>query len=517
MSKTTEKVKILLVDDRPENLFSLEAILDESDREIIKAESGNEALKLAIKHEFALILSDVQMPGMDGFEMLEILRTNPKNKLVPVIFVTAISKEEQYVHKGYSEGAVDYLFKPLNPEIVRAKVEVFVALYKQNRELKKQREELVLLNSQKNSFVGMAAHDLRNPLGAVQHYAQFLMEDARDVLNEEMFGHLEIIHSMGKFMMNMVNELLDLTKIESGTFTLTKESVNIKELIENSVKINMILADRKNIGIEADVEENLPDIMLDYGKINQVLNNLLSNAIKYTMPGTEVRLKVWAEGATICMDVIDQGAGIPEYELKNLFRPFQTTSVKATGGEKSTGLGLTIVAKMVEAHDGTISVSSEMGQGSIFSVRLPVVTSIEVVTKANPITVSTTRDTYLYNEILVCEDDPVLQMLMKSVMTVFDIKVHFAENGLEGLKTLQANPSIDLIFTDINMPVMGGMELLREVKKKYPHIEVVILTATVNDEIIEKGKASGSEHCIEKPMSRAALRNFLKDNKEAAA
>lgn len=515
--KPSEKVKILLVDDRPENLFSLEAILDETDRDIYKAESGNEALKLAIKHEFALILSDVQMPGMDGFEMLEILRTNPKNKLVPVIFVTAISKEEQYVHKGYSEGAVDYLFKPLTPEIVKAKTEVFVELYKQNRELREQREELVLLNSQKNSFVGMAAHDLRNPLGAVQHYSQFLLEDARDLLPDELYGHLEIIHSMGKFMMNMVNELLDLSKIESGTFTLTKESVNIKELIYSSVKINTILADRKNIQIQAEVEDALPDVMLDYGKINQVLNNLISNAIKYTLPGTIVLLKVRSEGKSIVIEVIDQGMGIPEYELKNLFKPFQTTSVKATGGEKSTGLGLTIVAKMVEAHNGNIRVSSEVGKGSTFTVQLPIVTSIEVVTKANPLAIAARPDKYRFNEILVCEDDPVLRMLMKSVMTIFDINVHFAENGLEGLNTIKQHPTIDLVFTDVNMPVMGGMEFLQEVKKRHPHIEVVILTATLNDEIIERGKASGSEHCIEKPISRATLRNFLKDDQERRA
>ncbi|MBV6655348.1 MAG: response regulator, partial [Mameliella sp.] len=150
MNLPEEKVKILLVDDKPENLFSLEAILEGEDREIICAGSGNEALKLAIKNRFALILSDVQMPGMDGFEMVEILRSNPKNKHIPIIFVTAISKEEQYVYKGYNEGAVDYLFKPLDATIVRAKTEIFIALYKQQRQLESQKKELQLLNRQKN-------------------------------------------------------------------------------------------------------------------------------------------------------------------------------------------------------------------------------------------------------------------------------------------------------------------------------------------------------------------------------
>ena len=505
-----DKVKILIVDDRPENLFSLEAILDDDDREIVKAESGNEALKLAIKNDFALILSDVQMPGMDGFEMVEILRSNPRNKFIPVIFVTAISKEEQYVHKGYSEGAVDYLFKPLDPTVVKSKTDIFVSLYKQKTKLKAQKKELLNLNREKNHFIGMAAHDLRNPLGVVQYFSKSLMEDNVDVFSQEVLEHLEIIHSTSGFMMNLVNELLDISKIESGTFTLNKESVVLKNLVEQAIKINEIVARRKDIKLWFEVADDIPDCMLDYGKMTQVLNNLLGNAIKYSKPGTKAGVKAWAENENVNISVIDNGQGIPKSEIKKLFQPFQTTSVKGTAGEKSTGLGLSIAAKMVEAHGGAISVQSEVNQGSEFTMTIPVVKSIEVDVPVSSVMISGGSDS---REILVCEDNAILQLLMKNVLQHFDVRVHFAENGEAGLKILKEHPEIDLVFTDVQMPVMNGIELMDEIHKMGLEIDVVVLTASLNDEIIRKSKEYGSQLCVEKPVSRTMMEQLLERRK----
>lgn len=501
MNDLEEKVNILIVDDKPENLFSLEAILEGDDREIFSASSGNEALKLAIKNDFALILSDVQMPGMDGFEMVEILRSNPKKKHIPIIFVTAISKEEKYVHKGYSEGAVDYLFKPLDASIVRAKTEVFIALYKQRMQLKLQTKQLKSLNEQKNRFIGMAAHDLRNPLGVLQYFSKVFLDEAKDMLTPEFYQHMEIMHSSTNFMMNMVNELLDITKIESGTFTLTKQNVNPEELIHEAVAINQIFSSKKNITI---------DMMLDYGKITQVLNNLIGNSIKYSKPDSNILVHAYANEEVIIIEIIDNGQGIPENEIDKLFQPFQTTSVRTTAGEKSTGLGLTIAAKMVEAHEGQVSVKSKLGEGSTFTVELPIVTSIEVVAK--PSSLNALSHAYEgYREILVCEDDLILQMLMKNVLQVFDVKVHFANNGKEGLELLKKNPKIDLLFTDLNMPVMGGIELIAEIKKQNLELDIVVLTATLTDEVVEQSKNSGSQICLEKPISRSVLKEILKE------
>ena len=461
-----EKVKILLVDDKPENLFSLEAILESENREIICAQSGNEALKLALKHEFALILSDVQMPGMDGFEMVEILRSNPKNKDIPIIFVTAISKEDKYVYQGYSEGAVDYLFKPLDATIVTAKTEVFIALYNQKRQLEKQKKQLETLNDQKNKYIGMAAHDLRNPLGVMQYFSELFLKETKDSLSAEQYRHMEIMHSSTNFMINMVNELLDISKIESGTFTLTKENVQPEKLIRNAVELNQIFSDKKKITIAVEMADDLPDMMLDFSKITQVLNNLISNAIKYSESNSTITIKATSENDTLAIKVVDQGQGIPKKEIPKLFQPFQTTSIKATNGEKSTGLGLTIAAKMVEAHEGSIAVKSELGVGSTFIIELPVITSIEVVAKPKDTTPTQFGPGKQYKEILICEDELLIQMLMKHVLQKFNIKTHFANNGKEGLAQIKANTAIDLVFTDLNMPVMGGLELIGKCSKK---------------------------------------------------
>ncbi len=508
MKPTTDKVKILIVDDRPENLFSLEAILEGEDREIISANSGNEALKLAIKHEFALILTDVQMPGMDGFEMIEILRSNPKNKNIPIIFVTAISKEEKYVYKGYNEGAVDYLFKPLDANIVRAKTEVFITLYKQKQQLELQKQKLEQVNVQKNKYLGMAAHDLRNPLGVMQYFSSILLEEAKEMLSPEFYQHIEVIHSSSNFMINMVNELLDISKIESGTFTLNKHAASATSLVKEAVNVNKIFAQKKKIEITANVSNDIPSMMFDYPKLTQVLNNLIGNAIKYSAPKSKITVAASSTDETLIIKVADEGQGIPKSDIDKLFQPFQTTSVKATAGEKSTGLGLTIAAKMVEAHNGTITVDSELGIGSTFTVSIPI---IKAEHKVKETTHFGTAEDYSdgYREILICEDDLMIQMLMKHVLQVFDVKVHFAMNGKEGLDILMENSKIDLVFTDLNMPVMSGNELIEEINRQELDVDVVVLTGRITEDFVNESNNSDSLRYLEKPINRADLQDIL--------
>ena len=507
------EVNILIVDDRPENLFSLKSIIENPGRNVICAESGNEALKLVLKHEFCLIITDVQMPEMDGFEMVEILRMNPKMKKIPIIFATAISKEEKFIHQGYSEGAVDYMFKPLDATIVSAKVDVFVTIYRQNKLVEKQNKELLVLNENKNKFLGMAAHDIRNPLVVIQQYAKIILEDSKE-LDSDISKYAETISAVSGFIHDMVEELLDITKIESGEFVVKKEAVNIHDIIKDSVKMNSIFSERKNIKILTEVASELTMVRLDSNKINQVLNNLISNAIKYSENDKKVIIKVNKIEDHIKVDVIDQGKGIREDELDNLFKPFKTTSTVGTAGEKSTGLGLLIVKKIVEAHGGEMCVVSVLNSGSVFSFILPLgdednsnseeVKKIQVVsgrilekyTSGNP-------------KILICEDDAVLVFLIKRVIESAGVSALYAGNGKEGLDTLKENPEIEYVFTDINMPVMGGFELSSEIKKKELPIKVYATTGYVTDEIIDECKSFGMLDCIEKPVSKIQLERIL--------
>jgi signal transduction histidine kinase len=238
------------------------------------------------------------------------------------------------------------------------------------RELARKNAELERLNEQKNRLLGMAAHDLRNPLHAILSYSDFLIEDAAGVLGEEQLEFLSIIQSSTEFMAGLVNDLLDVAKIESGKLQLDVEPTDLLALVEGNVALNRPLARNKGIALRLSAEE-LPTMTVDPSKIEQVLNNLISNAIKYSPSGTTIEVRLRRDDGQAVLSVEDQGQGIPEDELDALFRPFETTSVRGTAGEKSTGLGLVITKRIIEGHGGEIEVESEVGKGSTFTVKLP--------------------------------------------------------------------------------------------------------------------------------------------------
>jgi len=363
--------KILIVDDRPENLYSLESMLAEEGREILKANSGEEALRIAFKEDLSLILLDVQMPEMDGFEVAHMLKSTIRTRKTPIIFVTAISKERKYLLKGLDEGAMDYLFKPLDIDITRAKVNTLLQFYNQQKELEKKNAELAIFNDDKNYFIGVASHDLRNPLGNILMLAEFIEQEAWNNLSEEHRSYLSVIISSFRNMIEMLNNLLDVTKIESGHFDLLIQEVKIVDLIQQIIGENITSADKKNITLEFSLADDLPNIKLDVTQIKQVLNNLVSNAIKYSHAYKGIEIVAEIKDNDMIISVIDQGQGIPEIEQANIFLPFNKSSVRGTAGEKSTGLGLTIVKKVVESHGGKIWLLSEVGNGSTFSFSLP--------------------------------------------------------------------------------------------------------------------------------------------------
>jgi len=238
------------------------------------------------------------------------------------------------------------------------------------RELNRKNAELRRLNEQKNELLGMAAHDLRNPLHAILSYSDFLIEDLSDTLSDDHLEFLSIIQSSSEFMAGLVNDLLDVAKIESGKLQLNKAPTDLHDLVERVVGVMRPLAANKEITLRASLEQ-VPATSLDRGKIEQVLNNLLSNAVKYSSAGTKVDIRLRRENGWSVLEVEDRGQGIPEEERGALFQPFQTTSARGTAGEKSTGLGLVITKRIVEGHGGWIEVDSEVEVGSTFTVRLP--------------------------------------------------------------------------------------------------------------------------------------------------
>jgi len=236
------------------------------------------------------------------------------------------------------------------------------------RELAKKNAELEHLNQQKNHFLGMAAHDLRNPLGVIMAFSEFLCEDIDPERNE----FARIIHESSQFMLRLINDLLDVSAIESGQVRLDLEPIDLCALIKRNLNLNQHVAERKHITLHWTPPDTLPLLLADAGKLEQVLNNLISNAIKFSYPQSTVEISAAAEATRVVLAVRDHGQGIPADELGRLFKPFSRTSVKSTAGESSTGLGLSITRKIVVEHGGDIWVESAVDQGSTFYVALPV-------------------------------------------------------------------------------------------------------------------------------------------------
>lgn len=360
---------ILIVDDKEENIFSLQTMLELDDRRFFTARSGPEALQIAFKEDISLILLDVQMPEMDGFETARQLKANPHSAKVPIVFVTAINKDNKYVVQGLTDGAIDYLFKPLDIYVTRAKVSTLLQFYNQQIELELKNKQLEQLNQDKSRLLGMAAHDLRGPLGNVSMLCDLMLGDVESLnpMQEEL---VTMMDTSVKFMLDLINSLLDVSTIESGRLDLDCKEVNLTQLIRKAVNIFMFSAKQKNIVVEFNPV--LPDLTVcaDQIRIQQVIQNLISNALKFSKPGTTVTVALEQHHGEVIVSVKDEGQGIMKEELGRLFQFFQKTSTLSTHGESSTGLGLAISQKIMEAHGGGISVESEYGEGSVFRIRM---------------------------------------------------------------------------------------------------------------------------------------------------
>lgn len=364
---STEKPKILIVDDTPTNLSILEEILDK-DYFISVTQSGTQALSIIENLMPDLILLDINMPGIDGFETCRKLKVREDTRDVPIIFITARAEPEDVI-QGFKVGGVDYITKPFNHSEVLARVKNHLKVQQLIRQLGFKNDQLKELNELKNKFIGMASHDMRNCLGAIKGYSQILSEDKKDLPEETQDQFLGFIFKSSENMLKMVNELLDVSVIESGKLQLDLRPESLKCLINHHIMVNQFFADKKNIHLQPE----LPDVskcLMDANKIGQVIDNLISNAIKFSEPGTTIVISLKEQEGKLIFSVTDEGPGISEEDQAKLFQHFQKLSARPTAGESSLGLGLAISKKMIQAHDGCMNVSSELGSGTTFSFEI---------------------------------------------------------------------------------------------------------------------------------------------------
>lgn len=374
MNNNKEKQEIplvLIVDDVPKNIQLLGNILNNEGYDIIIAENGKEALERISDVLPDIILLDIMMPEMDGYETCKRLKENDRTRDIPVIFLTAKTEMEDIV-KGFNAGSVDYVTKPFNSTELMARVKTHITLKKLFDKEKEYVKELKELNKLKNKLLGIAAHDIRSPIATMQMNIEFLLNILMENLTEEQIDILQDTQYLVNYMNRLLSDILDITVIEAGKLTLDMQKQDYMDFLTYNIKMNRILSDKKNIKINFIYENNLPEILFDRDKMTQVMNNLISNAVKFSNRNTTITIEVKMKDNYILTEVIDQGQGIPAAELSKLFREFQRVSVKPTGNETSTGLGLAIIKKIVEWHKGIIGVESEKGKGSRFYFTLPV-------------------------------------------------------------------------------------------------------------------------------------------------
>ncbi len=381
---TATPIQILVVDDDPLVREMLREILTDSGYRAVTAEDGQAAIdQMAAGDLPDLILSDMNMPRLDGLSLIRTLRGRGED--VPVIILTG-NEEISVALEALDGGANDYLLKDENIgetallsvqkvlEKERLELEnqrLLNDLARKNEDLEGSNRELIELNLIKNKFLTMAAHDLRNPIIAIRELTEILTDhDYARLTKPERRQYLEIIHETSHEMLNLLNDLLDVSIIESGRLEIRSESVDLRSLIADRVRINRVVAGKKRIRIETDIPE-IPRLGLDPGRIVQVFDNLMSNAIKFSPKGSRIRVGMTAGAETVRVAVTDEGPGIADDEIDRLFGELERLSARPTGGEPSTGLGLAIVKKVVEAHGGSVGVTSREGHGATFYFDLP--------------------------------------------------------------------------------------------------------------------------------------------------
>ena len=387
-------VNVLIVDDLPDNLLALEAVIRLEDRTIFQASSGEEALALLLAHEFALAILDVQMPGMNGFELAELMRGTEKTRHIPIVFVTAAGKDSNFAFKGYESGAVDFLYKPLDVQAVQSKVNVFALLHRQRLETRRQvlaleksrqEQEALLENLQttqmalqkslrmRDEFMSVVAHELRTPLNTLFMDVQMrkmLLERGKIAVFDAAYLEKMVARDQRQVqsMVRLIDDMLDVTRIRSNRLSIRPAPFDLPVLLDRVVGNLSLQAQAAGSVITLHADQPVTGCWDEF-RIEQVVTNLLTNALRYGN-SKPVEVSLVLLGNSVALQVRDQGRGISAQDQQRIFEPFE----RAVGQDDSTsglGLGLYITRQLVEAHGGTISVQSREAEGSLFSVTLP--------------------------------------------------------------------------------------------------------------------------------------------------
>ena len=527
-----EKTKILIVDDLVENLISLEMLLSDFCVTIVRATSGAEALRKTLNEDFAMAILDVQMPGMDGYETLTLMRKREKTKYLPVIFVSAIHQSDLHIIKGIETGAVDFIPKPIIPEILIGKVKIFLDLYYQkkkldglllhleatNKELEFQKTKAEEATKAKAMFLANMSHEIRTPLNGIIGISKVLEDSGLSEKQKELTG---IIISSGENLSNIINDILDFSKIESGQVNLESIEFSLYKTINSTVKLLKFNADKKGLKLDFELEENLPETLIgDPFRLNQVITNLLNNALKFTEKGSVTisvtTLNKDVNRIKLLFKVIDTGIGITEEGKEKLFKEFSQTDSSTTRKYGGTGLGLAISRNLVLLLGGEIGVNSVIEKGSEFWFTLTYEYADKTTEVKKEIILPEEFEMPKNIKILYAEDNLINQKITLMLLQKLGIKCDIAQNGLEAFEMYKQN-EYDLILMDMQMPELDGIgcsKLIRENEKGKNSVKpIYIVAVTANN--FQKDKqdclSAGMNDFISKPFKEFDIKEKIKN------
>lgn len=655
-------VDILIVDDRMDGLITLEAVLSRPDINLVKAQSGREALLMLDLYDFGVILLDVQMPELDGFETAMMIRKNEKYKTTPIIFVTAINKDEQYIYRGYEAGAVDYIFKPFEPQILRSKVNFFIELFRKTRQLQQQAEvireserrerylrlaeleveslrryqnladaiphivwrakgdgtldyfnqgwidytglnletsfgngwqsainaedlntflktwmvsmseglsfqtecriirndgnerwfwvkavceknssglavawigtctdihdrkiaELKLIeaekqanaaNLSKTSFLANMSHEIRTPMNAILGFTEIMLDE--DQPQEDRIQCIQVVQRNGRQLLKIIDEILDISKVESGRLQIEKVEVNVIDLLEDVRSLMGVTASDKGLDFSFSLNTPIPRMILtDPTRLRQVLLNLVGNAIKFTRQGYVKMGIEWFDATEngsnrlICT-ITDTGVGINAANATRLFQPFMQEDSAITRNFGGTGLGLALSRELARAMNGNVHLqNSEPGKGSCFVIEIEAtpVTLTDFVSNFSSDTNKTGRQfskdadkRLLGMNVLLVEDVPDNQALIIHFLSLAGARVDVANNGKEGIQKAM-DGQYDAVLMDIQMPILDGYEATRQLREKGFKVPIIALTAHALKEEHDKSLSMGCDAYLSKPI-----------------
>jgi len=508
-----EKVNILLVDDQPGKLLGYEVILSELGENLIKAGSANEALEQLLKNDVAVVLIDVCMPDLDGFELAAMIREHPRFQKMAIIFVSAIQVTDLDLLRGYAAGAVDYVPVPVVPDLLRAKVRVFAELYRKTRQLETLNAELERRVAERTAELAQANSELEHRVEERTREREAALAQVHEMRKVESLGQLTggVAHDFNNLLMAVLGNLELVRKFlpsdpkirrlidgaiqgaERGA-TLTKrmlafarrqelkpETVDVPNLVDSMVEML-----RRSLGpgiqIKTDFETDLPPTRVDPNQLELALLNLALNARDAMPLGGRLTISAHRErigasdvpglqpGDYVCIAERDTGEGMDEVTLKRATEPFFTTK----GAGRGTGLGLSMVDGLVAQSGGAMRITSQQGAGSTVELWLPVAEA-EAIERPRPVAPQRVQESRCCR-VLVIDDDPIVLAGTAAMLEDLGHTATEVDSAEQGLKILQSDASIDLVITDHAMPGMTGTELAKRIRRKWPELPVIIAT-----------------------------------------